>query len=134
MIYAPPCIHRPLMNIFPHFLLVPFSFITDMRINTHILYHNIQLTRFFTTPWLPLTLAFWHETIVFVSIKAISLHVIISGGDLCGAHVTLGYTVARRSTVESDSRYFKTSDTGPTQDCLWWRMRCYSHYVSRSTW
>ena len=42
MIYAPPCIHQPLMNIFPHLLLVLFSFVTDMRINIHILYHNKQ--------------------------------------------------------------------------------------------
>ena len=42
MIYVPPCIHRPLMNIFPHLLLVLFSFVTDMRINIHILYHNTQ--------------------------------------------------------------------------------------------
>ena len=94
----------------------------------------VQLTRFFTAPWFPLTLAFWHETIVFVSIKAIFLHVIIPGGDQCGVHVTLGYAVARRSTVDSDNIYIKTSDTGPTQDCLWWRMRCYPHYTSRSTW
>ena len=40
MIYAPPCIHQSLMNIFPLLLLVLFSFVTDMRINIHILYHN----------------------------------------------------------------------------------------------
>ena len=38
--YALPCIHRSLMNIFPLLLLVLFSFITDVRINIHILYHN----------------------------------------------------------------------------------------------
>ena len=40
MMYVPPCIHRSSMNIFPLLLLVLFSFITDVRINTHILYHN----------------------------------------------------------------------------------------------
>ena len=29
-----------LINIFPLLLLVLFSFITDVKINTHILYHN----------------------------------------------------------------------------------------------
>ena len=41
MMYAPPCVHQSLMNIFPLLLLVLFSFITDVRINIHILYHNI---------------------------------------------------------------------------------------------
>ena len=43
MMYALPCIHQSLMNIFPLLLLVLFSFIADVRINTHILYHNIYM-------------------------------------------------------------------------------------------